>query len=132
MIVEIKQNEYNLKDNIENIKDFNYLNFNDYKWISVAKILTSKFPKEYNRLPFNIEIHPTKRNPIVKMFFNGVNNEELICIKLTPYEVSISTNGSLKYSRILTHKWQDILIKEFGEHYETAKNKHYGIKVEAK
>ena len=129
MILEFKLNEHNLRTNLKNIKNFNYLSFTESQWQEVAKVLSKGFPKGSSKTLYMVEIEPTKINPIVKMVFKD-QDAEPICIKLTPYEVmKADGNNIFKYNRTLTHRWHNILTKRFGESYENAKNKHYGIKT---
>lgn len=131
MIIDIKFNEYNLRTNIKNIKDFNYLSFNELEWQTIGAKLGKCLPKGYKH-PYKLDIEATKINPIVKMYFAfNENGSQIICIKLTPYEVMVSNHidDRFKYNRRVTREWQSILQKAFGESYETAKNRHYGIKT---
>ena len=132
MIVTYKQNCNNLRKNMQNIKDFNYIKFSERQWKDVGARLNKHLPNKYCKKPYKLDLEATRVNPIVKMFFGlKVGGGDYICIKLTPYEVMVAENAenSFRYSRILTREWQSILQEVFGDAYEQAKNKHYGIQT---
>lgn len=126
-------NEYNLRKNAKNIKQFNYLTFDDEQWENIGVRLSKLLPKEYNK-PCEITIEATKLNPIIKVMYKAQDSIiDSACIKLTPYEVMVKFNDDeFKYSRALTKTWQTILLETFGAGYEDAKNLHYGIKTQRK
>ncbi len=130
MTIDYQINEYNLRHNIRNIRDFNYLGFSDEQWDKVSSKFSRRLPKNYNKIHTKIVVEATKFNPIVKLYYTSKTNEEFMCIKLTPFEVMIAVNSDsiFKYNKLLTHDWHDILEGVFGESYAQAKNKHYGIK----
>ena len=131
MITNYKINDYNLRDNLKNIRDFNYLGFSDEQWLKVGARFNKRLPKGYNKAPYQLDIEATKVNPIIKMFFKSLTSEDYVCVKVTPYEVMVAVNSDdiFKYSKMITRDWHAILQDAFGESYEQAKNKHYGIKA---
>ena len=130
MTIDYQINEYNVRHNIRNIRDFNYIAFSDEQWTKVSSKFGKRLPKNYSKNHYKIVVEATKVNPIVKLYYNAKTSEEYICIKLTPFEVMVSNNSDtiFKYNKLLTHDWHDILESVFGESYIQAKNKHYGIK----